>query len=367
VGGLPFAIWFGTVNARLFGDPATLGYSVAFGPSHGLGFHPDPWGNYYGLREALAYSGADLAQLGVHLLETPVSLVLVVAVWLLLTPRLPRGAGVVLGWALLPVVANAVYWHHGIHRGPRMLLEAAPAWAALAILALAQGTTRPSSRRTRGAVAALALLSLGWAATLGIPPRVASWTLPPEEALPTPPTTPAVVFVHGSWASREVARLAARGMRRDSIETAIRRNDLCRVHLATRGTAPGTEVAGLEATRDPVEALDLAAVPGSPPGLHRVRLSPGNVVLLREPTRLPPSCRREARADTAGVTPLAPILARVAPWSPEEPVAWVRDLGPEANRALLAKMPGRVPWVWVGGEELEDFESGMARIWGDGS
>lgn len=358
LGGLPFALALAAFNSRLFTDGATLGYSVAFGPSHGLGFHTDPWGNVYGLREALAYTGADIAQLGTRLLETPISLVLVVAVWLFMTPRLPRGSVPLMVWALLPVAANAAYWHHGIHRGPRMLLEASPAWIALVILALAQGTTAPANRRVRAGVSMLVVLSVGWAAGAAIPARLASWSLPEPEVLPTPPDGPAIVFVHGSWASREAERLSGLGVRRDSVETALRRNDLCQLHRAARaGGSSGTTW-----HRD----LDLDPAPGSPDALQPVRLSPGNVALLRDPRNLTADCLREARADRAGVTPLAPILARVAPWSPDVPVVWVRDLGPEENRALVEAMPDRSAWVWGTDAGLEEFEEGMSRIWGEG-
>ena len=47
-GGTPFAILLFAWNQTLFGNPLALGYSVAFGPAHGLGLHIDPWGNRYG-------------------------------------------------------------------------------------------------------------------------------------------------------------------------------------------------------------------------------------------------------------------------------------------------------------------------------
>ncbi len=65
VGGLPFAVLLLWWNQAHFGHPLRLGYSAAFGDMHGLGLHVDPWGNRYGVREALAYTGADLTQLGV--------------------------------------------------------------------------------------------------------------------------------------------------------------------------------------------------------------------------------------------------------------------------------------------------------------
>ena len=86
LGGLPVAAAFALYHRTVFGHPLRLGYAAAFGPAHGLGFHPDPWGNRYGTLEALAYSGFDLMALGTHLLETPVSVVGLVGVWLVLAP-----------------------------------------------------------------------------------------------------------------------------------------------------------------------------------------------------------------------------------------------------------------------------------------
>ncbi len=207
VGGIPFAALFFAWNARLFGDPLLLGYLAAYGPAHGLGFHPDPWGNAYGAREALAYTGADLAQLGVRLLESPLPAVALVGLGLAALRSLPRGCGVLVAWALAGVAANAVYWHHGIHFGPRLLFETTPAWVALWVVCVAGlsaegGPLRPVGRRT-----------VSWAAVLSVigglllAPRTASSYEPTPAAfaasrVPTPPASPALLFVHGSWASR---------------------------------------------------------------------------------------------------------------------------------------------------------------------
>ncbi|MFQ5536156.1 MAG: hypothetical protein ACE5GJ_01770, partial [Gemmatimonadota bacterium] len=137
-GGAPFAVLWLAYNRHFFGAPLRLGYAWAFGPAHGLGFHPDPWGNLYGPVEALGYTAADLLALGAHLLETPVPAVGLVGAYLLLARRLPSGSGILLTWALAPVVANAFYWHHGFHNGPRMLYAAAPAWILLAALSMVE-------------------------------------------------------------------------------------------------------------------------------------------------------------------------------------------------------------------------------------
>jgi hypothetical protein len=112
LGGLPCAALLPSYNASMFGSPLTLGYEALHGPAHGLGLHADPWAYPYGLREAVAYSASDLVQLGVGLLDSPLSVVMVAALYLVVARGLPRGASVVAAWALLPVAANALYWFH---------------------------------------------------------------------------------------------------------------------------------------------------------------------------------------------------------------------------------------------------------------
>ena len=131
LGGAPFAVFLGWFNQRLYGNPFTLGYLGAFGDRHRLGFHMDPWGYPYSLREAVAFTSSDVLSLGVQLLETPFPVTAVIGLYLLLAPRLPKGAGVLAAWAFLPVVANGYYWFHDV----RMLFEAGPAWIALGVIA----------------------------------------------------------------------------------------------------------------------------------------------------------------------------------------------------------------------------------------
>lgn len=369
-GGAPFAVLLAWWNTRLFGSPLRFGYTAAFGPAHGLGFHRDPWGNSYGITEAVAYTGSDVALLGLHLFETPVPAVAAVGAWLLLRGRPFPGSGLFLAWALAAVAANVAYWHHGIHFGPRMLYEAGPAWIVLTVLAavglgLPRGTlgaptpdeaAAPAPPWAVVAVARVAtVVALGWGLALGLPPRLGSWALPPLDDLPDPGPGPSLVFVHGSWAGREAARLEATGMRRDSVETALRRNDLCRVHAYASARRIGA----------PLPPLDLEPAPGSPSTLAAVELSEGNRARIDPAAAWPSECVREARSDREGTVELAPVLARV-PWTGDDgPVVWVRDLGPAENRAALEAFPDRAPRVWVAGG-LESYDEAMDRLWGPG-
>ena len=330
---MPFALGFGLFNARFFGSPFTLGYVAASGPNHGLGFHEDPWGRLYTPIQAVGYSSAELVSLGRELLGGPVPLAAVIGVFLLVAPRLERGVRVIAAWALLPLLASALYWHHDLVFGPRMLGEAAPAWTALAVIATAGLIARVApDRGGRGArwagdaLALAAVFVLGYGLAVGAPGRLARFTgrlgaRPHVEAS----NAPTLAFVHEPWADRLGGRLAGRGMRLDSIRTVLTRFHPCQVE------------AGLD---------------GIPP------------------SRAGPVCEREQAADrlpSLGITSL--LWMGDLPGLPAEGVMWARDLGPERNLALIGLHPGRVPKVLLpppaaGGEwRLVPYEEGMSAIW----
>jgi len=376
LGGAPFAALLFWWNATLFGHPLRLGYSAAFGPAHGLGFHRDPWGNRYGPLEAIGYTGADLVQLGAHLLETPLPALALVGAGLMLgagrrrreRARVGRsafgGGGVFLAWGIAGLAANAFYWHHGVHMGPRLLLETAPAWVVLWVL-MAVELAEPESPLppfARRMALWVAILSLGGGAVL-TPGVTRAYRATPGEALAASlPTTPggeqALVFVHGSWASRVANRLAALGMRRDSIETALRRNDLCAVDRFVRASESGLAA--------PVP-LSLEPRPGTPPHLQGRSLSRGNVVRVDPGLAWDAGCLREARADRLGSLELEPLAWQTSPGT--GPLMVVRDLGPSLNARVMEAYPERRPWLWFATEEsteptLLPYDEGAELLWG---
>lgn len=379
LGSLPFALAMFAYGTSVFGAPMRLGYDVAFGPAHGLGFHPDPWGNLYGLREALAYTAADLSTLGLHLFETPVSAVGIVGAFFLLSPGLSFQTRLLSVWALAPVAANALYWHHGQHMGPRMLLEAGPAWSALTVIAAAgliRGGTDPglptgAPVAPRSLLSATAFWTLAAALVTGLallaPSRIGgeSWsadglarsTVPAFEA---GGDTPTIVFVHGTWANRVASRLAAAGMRRDSVETAVRQNDLCRVQQYAEARARGVQ---------PLPVLDLEPRPGTPVGLTALEM-PWGVRVRLEGEDMPPECLRELRSDRRGVVELAPLLWQLPFPGTGGHVLLARDLGPEENRTLIEAHAGARVLLLGTPEpdarpELFPYGDAILELWGN--
>lgn len=256
-GGVPLAVLFGWYNLRTFGGIATLGYEVSYGAAHSLGFHVDPWGYAYGPLEAVGYTSADLAAFGLQAMESPIPVTLLAGLYLLLVRRLDAAGRVLMAWALLPVLGASLYWFHQ----PRMLFEGLPGFLGLACLGALWLIDHLRGRMRAGAIAALTT-SLLLGLLLFTPQRLAryQWS---EEALTRirppalPSETPALVFVHTSWNERLAGRLQAVGMRPDSLNPVLRRNDTCDVqrYLQARRTAPGSERA---------IDLDTRFLPGSP-------------------------------------------------------------------------------------------------------
>ena len=367
LGALPFLAVVAMYNAHFFGSPTTFGYEAALGPAGGLGFGIDPWGNTYGITQALAWTSADLAALGAYLLETPVPAVAIVALWLVLAPRLERGEQLLAACALLPVATQLAYWHHGLFMGPRMLNESAPAWILLSVVA-AVAVVRRIPERLEDAPAwsprMFAATLLGLAVLAGVlvlsPMRLWSYAQRPlAPAVALEADSPAIVFVHGGWTSRLAMRLAASGMRLDSVETALRQNPTCAVQAYADGLRDGGRPPRLDFVP---RASPLPAAAEISPG-NRIRVGPGETILSGE-------CGRQAAADRFGVIDVSPLLwLGDLPGLGDSGRAILRDLGPEANAVILAAYPRRRAWVLLTPEpdappRLVEYREAMKLLWG---
>ena len=374
LGGAPLVLaqlWY---NRVAFGGFTTFGYDAVWGPAHGLGFHRDPWGNAYGAVEALLYTSADLTALNLNLLETLLPHVVLAGLFLLLARRLAPGERIIALWALLPVLANAFYWHHGQFMGPRMLAESAPAWTGLAIVAIAGLLDMAPARagaagRFSPRVAATALAAAGAAAMLVMAPqRVLSYGgdwLPGFRTAVPPAPDGSVVFVHGAWDTRIMSRLASGGIRLDRVEGAVRQNATCEVqrHLDALGSDRGV----FGEARPGLAALDLR--PTAREFLPRLLVARDARVRVDTTAPLHPDCVPHVRADRFGAVDASFIL-----WLGDLPgiergrPLFARDLGPAMNRRLLARYPGRSAWMYgyfADGDSLRllPYAQGEALLW----
>lgn len=368
LGALPFLAALAAYNTRFFGAPLRFGYTAAQGPAMGLGFHRDPWGNMYGLVEAVGFTSSDLTALSLHLLGSPIPVVLVVGLFILSARRLTTGQKVIAVWALVPVAMGALYWHHGMFMGPRMLNEAAPAWALLAGVS-AVGLVRriPRSWEARGYSARAALgIAFALAALTGIlylgPERLLNYGGPWQAStrLVVPEHSQrSLVFVHGGWTGRIAARLSAHGMRLDSLEAALRRNPTCDVQRFADEDASRSGTGGV------TQPLDFTLRPGA---LPRIYVSRGNWI-LHDKRALARDCQRQVAADTLGTVDIAPLAWKGdLPGSPRGGAMIVRDLGPEANAALIAAHPDRVPMMFMRRDDdeppvLVPYATGVSLLW----
>jgi hypothetical protein len=385
LGGMPFALALAAYNRRTFGSPTTLGYLAAFGERHKLGFHQDPWGQSYTVRDAIGFTSTDLLSFGTQLWETPAPAGAVIGLWLLAARSLPRGTRFLLAWATLPVVANGFYWFHST----RMLYEAGPAWVALSVLAVGSlirptETEVDAASRERDASAQLlsrarrldlretllwsCAASLAIALALGIPDRAKTFmwssdTLDRVTVPRIPLPEPALVFVHTSWNERLSARLQAdAGIRQDSVISFLRRNTNCA--LEEYATARADD-------RAYFPPIDREQKAGAPPDVLQRAAAGGTTVRTRQGEAYTAACLRELNADRFGAVSLAPLLWQGSlPGDEDDRPLFVRDLGPQRNRDALMAWPARTPWVFVpkedgGAPELVPYAEAMDVLWGD--
>jgi hypothetical protein len=333
-------------NDYFFGSPTRFGYTIALGPNAGLGFGVDPWGNRYGIVEALAYTTAELTSLSLFLFETPLPLVFLVGVYFASEKR-SRNEWLLFAWCLAPVVANIFYWHHGLFMGPRMLADVGVAWAALSVICVI-GLVRGLSADWRVAgkyaprtfATATVLGALVFGAVLLLPERFGSYRLTDDvRGLLKAPrlAEPSLVFVHGGWTSRIGMRMAAHGMRLDSVETAIRQNATCHVHAYADSFASGAKSS---------VRLDFKARAVNLPLIAEI--TPGNRIRVLANEVLDSTCIAQVNADRSGVIDVTPFVWQGdLPGRAAEAALFVRDMGPVANRRLMAEQEGRRPLMML--------------------
>jgi hypothetical protein len=301
-----------------------------------------------------------------------VSVVFVVGLALALGPRMTVGGRFAVAWAILPTFALSFYWHHDLLLGPRMLSDTAPAWCiavAAAIWSLGGGVTAPDVKPPANRWQSLVWLATATSAiaTIVVVGPRAMRDIRQRFAAPAPtsaPPSPALVFVHDAWTARITSKLAAAGMRADSVAAAIGQNDTCTLNRFANALVDGDPAgAGL---RDQIRFR-----PGESDGSERRILPSGVPVRLHPDREFTPDCLDEALADRGGVQPLMTYVWRG--WLPGlggSSTRYVRDLGPERNARVLSMYPG-LPAVLLmersrGILSFVPYESAMSALWGGG-
>ena len=346
LGALPFLIAVALYNAHFFGSPFRFGYEAALGPNAGLGFGIDPWGNRYGITEALGYTSAELTALSLFLLEVPLPLTLFIGLYFALSPSLRASVVLMFAWVCALVLANLFYWHHGLFMGPRMLADGGPLWVLLvtaSVAGLIQKIRHDWLVANKYSVRAFALGGACAALLAGVllfaPERLMGYSVPAdvEQLLRAPRfDQPSLVFVHGGWTSRIGMRLAGHGMRLDSVETALRQNGTCTVHHFANQYVRGVH---------PDIRLDFE--PRAERALRAIELSPGNRIRVANGERIDNECASEMASDTSGVVDVTPYI-----WQGDLPglsphgALWVRDLGASVDNTLTRLQPNRIVKSW---------------------
>lgn len=371
-GALPLLLAVAFYNAHFFGSPFEFGYTAYLGPNHGLGFHPDPFGNYFGPREGLAYTSSDLVSLGYFLLRTPVSAVLLAGLFLIFAKRLSGAERLATAWALCLVVPMGAYWHHDLVLGPRMLSDSAPGWCLL-VTAAGFGLVRqiPKGRTLlagqfspRFFVTSALVLSLLVGAAYFAPRDIRNYART-FAATPAPPRPdiPMLVFVHGTWEGRIVARLLAEGMRADSVNVALSLNSTCTMDEFAKAYSTADNRGEL------VGSFGVRFTAGAGSAAEATRLPNGVVVRTNPNEELTDACLTEAQSDRGGAVPLLPLLWQGdLPGLPAEGAMYVRDLGPVDNASLVARYPRRPMGVLLrrpddGRAVILPYQEAMELLW----
>jgi len=347
LGAVPILAAWGYYNWRTLGRPLALGYTVLYGPGHGLGFHIDPYGESYTPLVALSNFVVGLRRLHIYLYEWPIPGLLPVGIWALAAShRHPGDAVVAMGVAAAPAL-YFFYWHSGFYLGPRFYFLAVP-WLVIGLarawrwfLAKARGR-RLLGARLDVALGAAAVIVILWGIASFLPARFASnqrsfptFKLHPERDLAARGVTRALVVVPESWGSRVVASLWALGAPPGLVEVAYRRLDLCDLHRMT--LAARASNASAQAVTQSLETA-LAATPDPVP---RVSATPDPSLRLRPDRALPPDCASEVRRDLAGFTTYGSLAWRNSV-DLETGIVFARELPDDST--LVARYRGWERW-----------------------
>jgi asparagine N-glycosylation enzyme membrane subunit Stt3 len=107
------------------GHPFTFGYTVLYGPGHGLGFGKGTWGTPHTFSRGLVNFWDSIKTLNLHLFGWPYISLLPVVI-LLISRKMRRWDYIFFLSFICLGIAYIFYWYHDLCFGPRFLYEALP-------------------------------------------------------------------------------------------------------------------------------------------------------------------------------------------------------------------------------------------------
>lgn len=351
VGTVPVMAAWGFMNWKLFGNPATMGYSALSGSELSLGFHTDPWGREYTPLVALSNMAVAVRRLSIHLFEWPIPALLPVAAWGLLASKKRQGDLVLALGVMAGPVLYFFYWHSGFYPGPRFYYISAPflVLATARAWAWAWGHLGRSKRfglRWDVSLTAMAAVVLLWGWVSLSPGRwdfyksqLVSLKLHPERQLEEQSVSKALVLVPESWGSRIVVSLWGLGVSPPLVERAYNRIDACDLHTFVQQARQSGIVGPVlsDSLRHLLAASDLQA--------NALRNWPDPSLRLRQRTTMPESCRIELERDLQGFTVYGHLGWRNR-IGLDSGLVFARDLY-ERNTELLARYEGWQVWRYA--------------------
>lgn len=334
-----------TYNGFTTGHPLRFGYSLLWGPGHGLGFHTDPWGEPFTPVKSFANTTLDLQRLNVFLFGWPFpSLIfLFVALGVAVADRRWReNSGLLAALLLAAPIAYFFYWHRDNYLGPRFLYPS----LIPVLLLTASGVAALDARlhRWRSAFRVTLLAGIVTAVALNLPRsagvvagRMPGMKLHPEVEARDLGVSEAVVLVKVGWGNRLMARLWGWGVSASEAERTYRVVDGCRLQgaldeadslaAASRDSAEVRHalITQLRAWRD----AHLPVIQG---------VLPDPTVRVDTTRKLTSRCNEEVQWDKTGFTLYGTLVWRNDPWL-RDGIIYARDLGPSLNGRLLLRYP----------------------------
>jgi len=340
-------------NVLTSGHPLRFGYTLLWGPGHGLGFHIDPWGESFTPAISFANTALDFQRLNVFMFEWPFPALVfaLVALWVGGNDRRIRNNVFLLAGLLLAApVAYFFYWHRDNYLGPRFLYASVLPALLLTVVGIVALDSKLGRWRTSFRVVLLAGVFYGLALRLPESAGVISGMEPemklhPEVEAERVGLEKALVFVKTGWGNRLVGRLWGWNVPASEAEQTFRVVDGCRLQgaldRADSLASSGRDLTDVRARlRDQLaewRAADLPVAKG---------LLPDPSIRVDTTHALTRQCYQEVQEDRSGFTLYGTLIWRNDPWL-DRGVIYARSLGSLMNGKLMDRYPGHEYYLYA--------------------